>query len=320
MDGVTICWIVRSCARRKGQLLENQRARRGLIASEPVLLLATVIAVLYFARAILIPVALALTLNFLLAPAVLYLHRYRLRRVPAVIIVVVFAASIVGGVGWVMASQLVRIAEQLPDYRVNLLAKLETLHTPTLGPMGRAIRGMREVGQEISAPAANSQPATANPGSSLGGATTQGNLTQSKGRVTATTAVPSSEPSLATPIPVTVVPPSQGISELLSALAPVVQPLGEGVFVLVITVYMLIKREDLHNRLLLLAGMGRLNIVTKALDDAGKRITSFLTMNFLVNAGYGVCFGVGLFAIGIPNATLWGVIASITNPGDRRWS
>jgi methylmalonyl-CoA mutase cobalamin-binding subunit len=79
----------------------------------------------------------------------------------------------------------------------------------------------------------------------------------------------------------------------------------------VITVYMLIKREDLHNRLLLLAGMGRLNIVTKALDDAGKRITSFLTMNFLVNAGYGVCFGVGLFAIGIPYATLWGVIASI---------
>ncbi|MEI9977059.1 MAG: hypothetical protein WDO73_36405 [Ignavibacteriota bacterium] len=68
--------------------METQRARQGLIASEPVLLLATVIAVLYFGRAILIPVALALTLNFLLAPAVLYLHRYRLRRVPAVIIVV----------------------------------------------------------------------------------------------------------------------------------------------------------------------------------------------------------------------------------------
>ena len=111
------------------------------------------IAVLYFARAILIPVALALTLNFLLAPAVLYLHRFRLRRVPAVIIVVVFAGAVLGGIGWVVASQLVRIAEQLPDYRVNLHAKLETLHTPTLGPMGRAIRGMREVGQEISAPA-----------------------------------------------------------------------------------------------------------------------------------------------------------------------
>src|SRR5271167_5225274 len=103
----------------QGHLLETQRARRGLFASEPVLLLATVIAVLYFARAILIPVALALTLNFLLAPAVLYLHRFRLRRVPAVIIVVVFAASILGGIGWIMASQLGRMAGQLPDYRVN---------------------------------------------------------------------------------------------------------------------------------------------------------------------------------------------------------
>jgi predicted PurR-regulated permease PerM len=295
--------------------LENQRARRGLFASEPVLLLATVIAVLYFARAILIPVALALTLNFLLAPAVLYLHRFRLRRVPAVIIVVVFAASIVGGIGWVMASQLVQIAEQLPDYRVNLHAKLEMLHAPTMGPVGRAIQGMREVGQEFSAPN-TAQPAATNPGnvtpaSTPGGATAENNPSQHKGRATTPVSTPPTALAPALPIPVTVVPASQGISDLLSALAPVVQPLGEGVFVLVITVYMLIKREDLHNRLLLLAGMGRLNIVTKALDDAGKRITSFLTMNFLVNAGYGLCFGIGLRMIGVPNATLWGVIASI---------
>jgi len=290
--------------------LENQRARRGLIASEPVLLLATVIAVLYFARAILIPVALALTLNFLLAPAVLYLHRFRLRRVPAVIIVVVLATAILGGIGWIMASQLVRIAEQLPDYRVNLHTKMEMLHAPTLGPVGRAIRGMREVGQEFSAPD-SSQPAAANPGNVPGGAAVENNPAQRKGRVIVTAPAPIPTPVPTSPIPVTVVPSGQGISELLSVLAPVVQPLGEGVFVLVITVYMLIKREDLHNRLLLLAGMGRLNIVTKALDDAGKRITSFLTMNFLVNAGYGLCFGIGLRMIGIPNATLWGVIASI---------
>lgn len=290
--------------------METQRVRRGLFASEPVLLLATVIAVLYFARAILIPVALALTLNFLLAPAVLYLHRFRLRRVPAVIIVVVVAASIVGGIGWVMASQLVRIAELLPDYRVNLHAKLETLHTPTLGPMGRAIRGMREVGQEITAPSETTQPPAVSQGSAPGAAPAQSEA-QRKGHVPAAAPVLTAAPGSTTPVPVTVVEPSRGIPELLSALGPVVQPLGEGVFVLVITVYMLIKREDLHNRLLLLAGMGRLNIVTKALDDAGKRITSFLTMNFLVNAGYGVCFGVGLFAIGIPYATLWGVIASI---------
>ncbi len=52
--------------------------------------------------------------------------------------------SIIGGIGWVVASQLVHIAEQLPAYRVNLHAKLATLQTPSLGPMGRAIRGVRE--------------------------------------------------------------------------------------------------------------------------------------------------------------------------------
>src|SRR5271168_5550376 len=83
-------------------IVEIQRPRRGLLASEPILMMATVIAVLYFGRPILIPIALAVTLNFLLAPAVIYLHRYRIRRVPAVIIVVVIAGSLIGGIGWVV--------------------------------------------------------------------------------------------------------------------------------------------------------------------------------------------------------------------------
>jgi predicted PurR-regulated permease PerM len=284
--------------------LETQHVRRGFLASEPVLLLATVIAVLYFGRAILIPVALALTLNFLLAPAVLYLHRFRVRRVPAVIIVMAIAGCLVGGVGWVVASQLVRIAEDLPNYRVNLHEKMETLHAPSVGPFGRAIRGVREVGQEFSAPAAPS------PSPGVTAATSQNDTPARKGRATQAP-VAAALPSEASPMPVTVIEPARGIPDLLNALVPVVRPLGETVFVLVLTVYMLIKREDLHNRLLLLAGMGRLNLVTKALDDAGKRISRYLTMNFLVNAGYGIAFGIGLFAVGIPNATLWGVIAGI---------
>ena len=177
--------------------------------------------------------------------------------------------------------------------------------------MGRAIRGVREVGQEFTAPQVPGQVPAVSPGAGPAGAPAQNSTAERKGGVAAPNALATSAPSVVAPLPVTVVEPNRGISDLLNALGPVVQPLGETVFVLVLTVYMLIKREDLHNRLLLLAGMGRLNLVTKALDDAGKRITSFLTMNFLVNAGYGVCFGVGLFAIGIPNATLWGVIASV---------
>src|SRR5271170_7546545 len=144
-------------------LVEIQRPRPGLFASEPILMVATVIAVLYFGRPILIPIALAVTLNFLLAPAVIYLHRFRIRRVPAVIIVVVIAGSLIGGIGWVVARQLVRIAEDLPNYRANLHSKVTTLHSPGANPVSQAIRGVREVGQEFSAPE-SAPAATANPG------------------------------------------------------------------------------------------------------------------------------------------------------------
>src|SRR5271170_6433128 len=145
-------------------LVEIQRPRPGLFASEPILMVATVIAVLYFGRPILIPIALAVTLNFLLAPAVIYLHRFRIRRVPGVIIVVVIAGSLIGGIGWVVARQLVRIAEDLPNYRANLHAKVTTLHSPGANPVGQAIRGVREVGQEFSAPSEPAPATTGNPG------------------------------------------------------------------------------------------------------------------------------------------------------------
>jgi predicted PurR-regulated permease PerM len=272
--------------------LEIQPTRRGLFASEPILLLATVIATLYLGRAILIPFALALTLNFLLAPAVIYLHRFKIRRVPAVIIVVVIAGALIGGVGWVMLRQLLLIADQLPDYRENLHQKITQLHAPATGHFGKAINGVREMGQEFygDTPTPPTTP-------------TQGAAPLAR------KALHLPAPAPAPPAPVVVIQQSSGISQLLSTLGPVVRPLGETVFVFVLTIYMLIKREDLHNRLLLLAGLGRLNLVTQALDDAGKRISRFLSMNFMVNAGYGACFGLGLFAIGIPNATLWGVIA-----------
>jgi predicted PurR-regulated permease PerM len=276
------------------QLLEFQYSRRGLFASEPVLLLAAVIATLYFGRAILIPFALALTLNFLLAPAVIYLHRFRIRRVPAVIIVMVVVGSLVAGLGWVVLRQLIYVADDLPNYRENLRYKMDAIRAPSVGSFGRAVRGVREVGQDFYS--AQESPATAN--------------TPGTGRQPGSPASKASTPPPDTaPMPVVVIKPPGGVPDLLNWLAPIAKPLGETVFVLVLTIYMLIKREDLHNRVLLLAGMGRLNLVNQAIDDAVKRISRYLTLNLAVNTGYGLCFGLGLFMIGIPNATLWGVIA-----------
>jgi hypothetical protein len=81
--------------------------------------------------------------------------------------------------------------------------------------------------------------------------------------------------------------------------------------VLIFAIFMLLKREDLRNRLLRLAGLGQLNLMTQAIDDASGRVSRYLLMQFLVNAGFGTLFGIGLYCIGVPNAALWGVVAGI---------
>jgi hypothetical protein len=74
---------------------------------------------------------------------------------------------------------------------------------------------------------------------------------------------------------------------------------------------MLMNREDLRNRLLLLAGMGRLSVMTRALRDAAERISTYLAWQFVTNALFGLLFGIGLSLIGVPDATLWGALAAI---------
>src|ERR1700760_2392109 len=108
--------------------------KRGWLANEPLLLLGVVLLTLYFARDLLIPFAMALTLNFLLAPAVIRLEQLRLRRLSAVILVVLLASAFIGGVGWVVARQLLDVASDLPDYRQNIDEKLASIHAPTSGP------------------------------------------------------------------------------------------------------------------------------------------------------------------------------------------
>jgi len=106
-------------------------------------------------------------------------------------------------------------------------------------------------------------------------------------------------------------PPTSGWAELRDLGTPVLAPLGRAGFVVIFTIFMLLKREDLRNRLLLLAGLGQLNLMTQALDDASGRVSRYLLMLFLVNAAFGTLFGFGLYLIGVPYAALWGVVAGI---------
>jgi predicted PurR-regulated permease PerM/cell division inhibitor SulA len=94
-------------------------------------------------------------------------------------------------------------------------------------------------------------------------------------------------------------------------IGSILEPLGQVGIVLIFTIYMLINRDELRHRLLLLAGMGQINSMTKAMGDAADRISKYFVMQIQVNACYGTLFGVGIHLIGVPDATLWGVVAGV---------
>src|SRR5579862_1380564 len=125
------------------------RGKRGWLSNEPLLVLGLVLLTLYFARDLLIPLAIALSLNFLLAPAVIQLERLRLRRLPAVILVVLLASAFLSVIGWVVVRQLLDVASALPSYRQNIDDKLSAIHMPTKGPVGSAIYGIELLRQDL---------------------------------------------------------------------------------------------------------------------------------------------------------------------------
>ena len=82
-----------------------------------------VVVVLYWAQAVLVPFALAILLTFVMTPPVTWLERW-VGRVPAVLAVVTLVFAVLGLAGWGLARQMDYLAEDLPRYRANILAKI----------------------------------------------------------------------------------------------------------------------------------------------------------------------------------------------------
>jgi predicted PurR-regulated permease PerM/CheY-like chemotaxis protein len=292
---------------------------RGFLASEPLLLVALIILVLYFGRTLLVPMAFALVLNFLLAPAVSFLERY-IRRGPAVALVILVFFTGMGVTAWVVARQLVHVAETLPDYRDNIQGKLDHVHASFGGAAGHALTSVEDMVQQFAR----------EPNPAMTKVQTRAERERERERAlarererrrrsgpassAAQLAIPANQTANGepTPVPVQVVEPPVTIGTYVRGfVGPMLEPLGETGMVMIFTIYMLMYREDLRNRVLLLAGMGRLNLMTQAIQDGASRISRFLAWQFLVNACYGLVAGLALSAIGVPDATLWGALAAI---------
>jgi predicted PurR-regulated permease PerM len=249
---------------------------------EPLLLLAVIVLILYFARDLLVPLTFALTLAFLLAPAVSRLETRNFPRVLAVALIGILAFSCIGGVGYVVARQLLNVARTLPDYHLKIQQKMSTVHSSTEQSFEKAIIAFEDIGDDFIANAFTPTVAT--------------NSKQTPTQIQ----------------PVRIIDPNRSQLEATAELLMrFLRPIGTIGVVIVFTIYLLMKREDLRHRILLLAGMGRISLMTQALQEAATRISQYLFFQAAVNASYGILFGSGLYLIGVPDATLWGVLAGI---------
>jgi predicted PurR-regulated permease PerM len=241
--------------------------------------MAIIVAGLYLGRPVLVPLALAIGVAFLLLPVVAALERCSFSRVPAVLVTLAVSFALIAILGWGVTNQFVEIVGHLPDYQANIHQKIAAIRVPASEKLGKATATMNDLGKELSS-------ATQITGSGR----------QSKNATTK-------------PIPVQVATPPRSAAEVLrDVVGPLTGLLETAGIVIIFTLFILVRREDLRNRLFRLAGSGQLNAMTQALDEASQRLGRYVLLQFVVNAGYGLLLGLGVYALHIPHSLLWGVV------------
>lgn len=248
-----------------------------------------VIAALYFGKDVLIPITLAVMLSLLLAPVVSLLQRLRFGRAPAVILTVLAALGIFGLVATLFATQATSLAADAPRYAKSIESKFEGLSALTAARLAsltreftRAKPAVKQAPTEKASPLISPDKAT------------------------------ESTPADRTAVLVEVASPELTPLAVAKAIfQPILRPLEMFVIVLIVAIFILFQREDLRDRFIRLFGSSDLHRTTLAMDDAVYRLSRYFLSQLAVNASFGVVIAVGLWAIGIPSAAMWGMLAGI---------
>jgi predicted PurR-regulated permease PerM len=272
---------------RSGALLSLLAMAPGLRWMIGSVIAALVIAALFFGREILMPLALAFLLGFVLDPMVTRLKRWGLPRAVAVITVVSATLILLGAGGYLVGMQARALSAELPTYQQNIQQKLRGLRSHISGPgvLDGLFKTMNTVQKEVESP--------------LQGAGTSANAPRAGSAAAG--------PVQRVQIEETPASPFKTAMEWLEAASG---PLATAGIVLVFVFLVLLDRQDLRDRLVRLMG-GSLHRSTDAMDEAGERIGKYLRMQLLVNVSYGVPMALGLWLIGVPGALLWGALAAI---------
>ena len=247
------------------------------------LLLLTIAMILRLGRDIFVPVALAVLLSFVLAPAVRGVQRLGVKQGVAVVIVVALAFGTIAALAVAAGSQIAGLGADLPRYQSTIREKINTVGgqvTPG-GTFARAVNAFESIGAELR------------------------NLSQSRG---AGSGADNPEPK---PMPV-IVQESGGILGTLSLVAfPLLHPLATSALVLLLVVFVLFAREDLRNRLVRLMGTEDIQRTTEVIDEAARRLSRLFLAQLVLNSIFGALVTCGLWIIGVPSPLLWGIFAGI---------
>lgn len=244
-----------------------------------------VVVTLYVAREVLVPIALAILLSFMLAPMVRLLRRVRLGRLAATMLAVVLALAVILSLGGLIGTQVSDLLTGLPRYATTIEQKIIRVR----GLMaGEITGGLGWLGRRIEQ--ASSEPVP-----------------------TAAEATPDvATPQRPKPTEMVVRQPDPTSLEIAERiLAPVLSPLATTGIVFIVAIFILLQQADLRDRFIRLFGMQDLPRATRAMDDAANRLSRYLLTQLGLNSAFGVIIGAGLLVIGVPNPLLWGTLAGL---------
>ena len=241
---------------------------------------ATLLALLYFGRDVLVPITLAFILSLLIAPLVHALRRIGLGQTLSVLAAVIVLAVFFGAIGGVIGSQVVHMAGSLPQYERTLEGKLETLDRLTVR---RVNTFTAQAGRVLNRNPEPPQPAMLQP-----------------------------DIDRQTPIPVELhEAPANSWQVLQRVLGSIWVPIETAGIVLVVLVFVLLEQEALRDRFIRIAGGTDIRLTTLVINDAGERLSRFFVSQFAVNFGVGVLIWVGLSVIGLPHPVVWAALSTL---------
>jgi predicted PurR-regulated permease PerM len=244
-----------------------------------------VIAALYFAKAVFLPLALAILLTFLLAPAVRLLRRWGLPKPPAVVLVVAFAFTVILGIGALVGQQVTKLAQNLPVYQYNIEEKIRSAREFAGGGMLERISNfLGDLNQEVG----------------------------KKSDIPTQAAVPQPNEELNKLVPVEVHQPGATPMQVAQrVLQPLIDPLTTAGLVVIFVIFFLSQRQDLRDRLIRLAGSHDLQRTTDAINDGAERLSRYFLAQTALNVLFGLIVGIALTFIGVPNPVLFGILAMV---------